>query len=38
MGWLEHIDTQVAWSAGIAAQSPWKAFWVLVLPGSRRFR
>jgi len=33
MGWLEHIDKQVAWLRGIAEQSPWKAFWVLVLAG-----
>lgn len=33
MGWLEHIDKQVAWLRGIAVQSPWKAFWVLVLAG-----
>jgi membrane protein YqaA with SNARE-associated domain len=33
MGWLEHIDMQVAWLRGIAVESPWKAFWVLVLAG-----
>ena len=33
MGWLEHIDKQVAWLRDIAVQSPWKAFWVLVLAG-----
>lgn len=33
MGWLEHIDKQVTWLRGIAEQSPWKAFWVLVLAG-----
>lgn len=33
MGWLEHIDRQVAWLRGIAVNSPWKAFWVLVLAG-----
>jgi membrane protein YqaA with SNARE-associated domain len=33
MGWLEHIDKQVAWLRGIAVESPWKAFWVLVLAG-----
>jgi membrane protein YqaA with SNARE-associated domain len=33
MGWLEHIDEQVAWLRGIAVESPWKAFWVLVLAG-----
>ena len=33
VGWLEHIDKQVAWLRGIAEQSPWKAFWILVLAG-----
>ena len=33
MGWLEHIDKQVAWLRSIAVESPWKAFWVLVLAG-----
>ena len=33
MGWLEHIDKQVAWLRSIAEQSPWKAFWILVLAG-----
>jgi len=33
LGWLEHIDKQVAWLRGIAVESPWKAFWVLVLAG-----
>jgi membrane protein YqaA with SNARE-associated domain len=33
MGWLGHIDKQVAWLRDIAVQSPWKAFWVLVLAG-----
>ncbi|HEX2596167.1 MAG TPA: YqaA family protein [Luteimonas sp.] len=33
MGWLEHIDKQVTWLRGIAVESPWKAFWVLVLAG-----
>jgi len=33
MGWLEHIDKQVAWLRAIAVESPWKAFWVLVLAG-----
>ncbi|WP_166206471.1 YqaA family protein [Cognatiluteimonas telluris] len=33
MGWLEHIDAQVAMLRGIAAQSPWKTFWLLVLAG-----
>jgi len=33
MGWLEHIDNQVTWLREIAVQSPWKAFWLLVLAG-----
>ena len=33
MGWIEHIDAQVASLRAIAAQSPWKTFWVLVLAG-----
>jgi uncharacterized membrane protein YdjX (TVP38/TMEM64 family) len=33
MGWIPHIDTQVAYLRGIAVQSPWKTFWVLVLAG-----
>jgi membrane protein YqaA with SNARE-associated domain len=33
MGWIQHIDTQVAYLRGIAVQSPWKTFWVLVLAG-----
>ncbi|MFL6593110.1 MAG: YqaA family protein [Luteimonas sp.] len=33
MGWLEHIDKQVAWLRATAEQSPWKAFWLLVLAG-----
>ena len=33
MGWLEHIDKQVTWLRAIAVQSPWKAFWLLVLAG-----
>jgi membrane protein YqaA with SNARE-associated domain len=33
MGWLERIDVQVQYLSGIAAQSPWKTFWILVLAG-----
>jgi membrane protein YqaA with SNARE-associated domain len=33
MGWIEHIDGQVQYLRGLAAQSPWKTFWVLVLAG-----
>ncbi len=33
LGWLERIDLQVAELREIAAQSPWSAFWLLVLAG-----
>jgi membrane protein YqaA with SNARE-associated domain len=33
IGWLERIDAEVARLGEIAAQSPWKAFWLLVLAG-----
>ena len=33
LGWLERIDAQVAELREIAAQSPWSAFWLLVLAG-----
>lgn len=33
MGWIEHIDEQVTYLRGVAAESPWKAFWILVLAG-----
>lgn len=33
MGWIDRIDAQVAYLRGIAAQSPWKAFWILVIAG-----
>lgn len=33
LGWIERIDEQVDYLRGIAAQSPWKAFWILVLAG-----
>lgn len=33
LGWIEKIDEQVAYLSAIAAQSPWKAFWVLVVAG-----
>ena len=33
MGWLARIDEQVAELREIAAQSPWSAFWLLVLAG-----
>jgi membrane protein YqaA with SNARE-associated domain len=33
LGWLDRIDIQVEYLRGIAAQSPWKTFWILVLAG-----
>ncbi len=33
MGWLERIDVEVAALREIAANSPWKAFWLLVVVG-----
>ncbi len=33
LGWIERIDEQVAYLRAIAAESPWKAFWILVLAG-----
>jgi membrane protein YqaA with SNARE-associated domain len=33
LGWLDRIDGQVSYLRGIAAQSPWKTFWILVLAG-----
>lgn len=33
LGWLARIDQQVAELREIAAQSPWSAFWLLVLAG-----
>lgn len=33
LGWLERIDAEVAQLREIAAHSPWKAFWLLVLAG-----
>jgi membrane protein YqaA with SNARE-associated domain len=33
IGWLDRIDVQVEYLRGIAQQSPWKAFWILVLAG-----
>lgn len=32
-GWLERIDAQVTQLREIVAQSPWQAFWLLVLAG-----
>lgn len=33
LGWAQHVDEQVAYLRGIAIESPWKAFWILVLAG-----
>lgn len=33
LGWMERIDAQVQQLREIAAHSPWKAFWLLVLAG-----
>ncbi len=33
LGWLERIDKQVLELREIASQSPWSAFWLLVLAG-----
>jgi membrane protein YqaA with SNARE-associated domain len=33
LGWAQHVDEQVAYLRDIAIESPWKAFWILVLAG-----
>ncbi len=33
LGWSERIDAQVAHLREVVAQSPWQAFWLLVLAG-----
>jgi hypothetical protein len=33
LGWAGHIEDQVAYLRAIAIESPWKAFWILVLAG-----
>lgn len=33
LGWAQHVDEQVAYLRVIAIESPWKAFWILVLAG-----
>jgi membrane protein YqaA with SNARE-associated domain len=33
LGWAAHVDEQVAYLRAIAIESPWKAFWILVLAG-----
>ena len=33
LGWLDKIDQQVQYLRTVSEQSPWKAFWILVLAG-----
>lgn len=33
MGWREKLDVQVQYLRDVVAQSPWQAFWILVLAG-----
>jgi membrane protein YqaA with SNARE-associated domain len=33
LGWIDRIDEQVTYLRAVAEQSPWKAFWILVLAG-----
>lgn len=33
LGWLDKIEAQVAYLREVTAESPWKAFWLLVLAG-----
>ena len=33
LGWAAHIEEQVEYLRAIAIESPWKAFWILVLAG-----
>ncbi len=33
LGWIDRIDAQVSYLRDIAAQSPWQAFWILVIAG-----
>jgi membrane protein YqaA with SNARE-associated domain len=33
LGWIDKIDAQVMYLREVAAQSPWKAFWILVIAG-----
>lgn len=33
LGWIDRIDAQVAYLRQVAAESPWKAFWLLVVAG-----
>ncbi|WP_242108321.1 YqaA family protein [Luteimonas aquatica] len=33
LGWIDRIEAQVAYLREVVAQSPWKAFWILVIAG-----
>ncbi|MGH8033198.1 MAG: YqaA family protein [Luteimonas sp.] len=33
LGWIERIDAQVAMLRAVVVESPWRAFWLLVLAG-----
>lgn len=33
LGWIEKIEEQVAYLREVSVQSPWKAFWILVVAG-----
>jgi membrane protein YqaA with SNARE-associated domain len=33
LGWIDRIDAQVLYLREVAAESPWKAFWILVIAG-----
>jgi membrane protein YqaA with SNARE-associated domain len=33
LGWIDRIDAQVTYLREVSVQSPWKAFWILVLAG-----
>ena len=33
LGWMDKIDAQVTYLRQVSEQSPWKAFWILVLAG-----
>jgi membrane protein YqaA with SNARE-associated domain len=33
LGWIDRIDAQVSYLRDVAAHSPWKTFWILVVAG-----
>jgi membrane protein YqaA with SNARE-associated domain len=33
LGWIDRIDAQVSYLRQVAAESPWKVFWLLVVAG-----